>query len=53
MNKINYLTHFTKLDNCINILKSNYLLTTIERINSKVKYQGVATMSENKWSEKI
>lgn len=51
MNKIHYLTHFTKLDNCINILKSNYLLTTIERINSKVKYQGVASMYENKWSE--
>jgi len=51
MNKINYLTHFTKLDNCINIIKSNYLLTTTERIESKVKYQGVASMDENKWTE--
>lgn len=51
MNEIIYLTHFTTLDNCVNILKNSYLLTTIERIDSKIKYQGVASSSENKWSD--
>lgn len=51
MSEIIYLTHFTTLDNCVNILKSNYLLTTIERSESKIKYQGIGSSVVNRWTE--
>ena len=51
MNEIIYLTHFTTINNCVNILKNNYLLTSIERIELKIKYQGVASTYSNKWTE--
>jgi hypothetical protein len=50
MDRIFYLTHFTTIQNSINILKLGYLLTNIERINEKVKYQGVLSQTLTKYN---
>ena len=43
MSEILYFTHFTNIDNFLSMLKSGYLYTNIERIQNKIKYEGVAS----------
>jgi len=43
MSEILYFTHFTTIENFISILKKGYLYTNIERIQNKIKYEGVAS----------
>ena len=38
MEQILYLTHYTTVENAVNIIKSGYLFTSIERIKQKLKY---------------
>jgi hypothetical protein len=50
MDKILYLTHFTRVENAINIIKSDYLFTNIERMKKNIKYEGVLSQTLNKYN---
>lgn len=47
MDDIEYLTHFTNIENIVNILKNNYLYTNIERVENKIKYKGLCSSTNN------
>lgn len=50
MEQILYLTHYTTVENAVNIIKSDYLFTSIERIKQKIKYEGVSSMKIDKYN---
>jgi hypothetical protein len=50
MDKILYLTHFTSVENAINIIKSGYLFTNIERMKQNIKYEGVLSQTLTKYN---
>jgi hypothetical protein len=50
MEQILYLTHYTIIENAVNIIKSGYLFTSIERIKQKLKYEGVSSMTIDKYN---
>ena len=50
MEQIFYLTHYTIIENLVNIIKSGYLFTSIERIKQKIKYEGVFSTTEDKYN---
>ena len=50
MEQILYLTHYTTVENAVNIIKSGYLFTSIERIKQKLKYEGVSSMKIDKYN---
>ena len=50
MEQIFYLTHYTTDENAVNIIKSGYLYTTIELVKQKIKYEGVMSMTMDKFN---
>ncbi len=50
MEQIFYLTHYTTIENVINIINSGYLFTNIERIKQNIKYQAVASSLIDKYN---
>ena len=52
MTEIKYLTHYTTIENCINILQNNYIYTNIERVNKKIVYKGVASEYQKTYTDK-
>ena len=50
MEQIFYLTHYTTDENAVNIIKSGYLYTTIELVKQKIKYEGLMSMTMDKFN---
>ena len=47
MNEIKYFTHFTNIENIESILENEYLYTNIERVENKIKYKELCSITNN------